>query len=247
MYVETGKGAVLERFLGNCRETPSPPYHVASAPSRSPWQTARGGGHGYPTASVDDGVQAAVDAQELVSSLRSEVSALERHAAALEASLVRLEDASVATVDLDLDLDLSRTPKKAKRVTRTGIDADAGSAEQDGGHKAPSNEDRVDERLEVDGAAAERTGSAQGGRAGRKKLRLERRKRAAAVLRQAIGEGGAGGAEPTGLVTEMPAATEMHMTQGDEAKAVELAREERRRAQETFVSRSGTRGRPVLN
>lgn len=199
---------------------------------------ARGGGDGYPTTSVDDVVQAAVDAQELVFSLRSEVSALERHAATLEASLVRFEDASAGTVDLD------RTPKKAKWVTRTGTDADSDSAEKYAGRKAPSNVDPVDEKLvmAVDRMAAERTGSAQGRRVG-KKLRSERRKRAAAVLRQALGEGGGGGggAESAGLGTVMPA-TGVQMTQGEEARAVELAREERRRVQETFVSRRGTRG-----
>ncbi len=203
---------------------------------------ARGGGDGYPTTSVDDVVQAAVDAQELVFSLRSEVSALERHAATLEASLVRFEDASAGTVDLD------RTPKKAKWVTRTGTDADSDSAEKYAGRKAkaPSNvdPDPVDEKLvmAVDRMAAERTGSAQGRRVG-KKLRSERRKRAAAVLRQALGEGGGGGggAESAGLGTVMPA-TGVQMTQGEEARAVELAREERRRVQETFVSRRGTRG-----
>lgn len=201
---------------------------------------ARGGGHSYPTAFVEDGVQAAVDAQELVFSLRSEVSALERHAAALEASLVRLEDASASTAHLD------QTSKKARWVTRTGTDADAdadaNSAEKGVRRKAkaPSNDDHGNEKLEVDGVAAERTGFAHGGRAGRR-LRSERRKRAAAVLRQALGEGngGGGGAEPAGLGMVMPAMG-VPMTQGEEARAVELAREERRRAQETFVSRRGT-------
>lgn len=52
-----------------------------------------------PTSYAAEGVQVATDACELVSSLRSEVSALERHRTALEVEVERLEDASAATID----------------------------------------------------------------------------------------------------------------------------------------------------
>ncbi|CAN0434829.1 unnamed protein product, partial [Ectocarpus sp. 12 AP-2014] len=67
----------------------------------------------------------------------------------------------------------------------------------------------------------------------RKRSRVERRARAAAVLRQAVhGNGGEDNEEP---------ATGGGTVDVEEARAVLLAREERRRAQEVFVSRGVAR------
>lgn len=80
--------------------------------------------------------------------------------------------------------------------------------------KLPASSDDPGEKL---------TGA--GGETG-KRVRAERRKRAAEVLRQALGDGGGDESATSGVAME-----------GEEARAVGLAREARQRAQETFVSR----------
>lgn len=182
-------------------------------PKQAPITTAHGSGVAYPTPAVEDGVQAAIDAHELVFSLRSEVSALERHAANLQASLDRLENASATTID-QAAVNASwivRTTAKTGRVGKVSARAD----DADG--------DVAVERVTV---AATPTAARAAGHKRRKRERAERRKRAAAILRQALG--GYGG----GAATTMPDSE----AQSEEARAVKLAREARQRAQETFTS-----------
>lgn len=192
----------------------SPASHLAPK-KQAPITTTHGGDFGYPTPAVDDGVQAAIDAHELVFSLRSEVSALERHAAALQATLDNLDNASAATVD--------QTATRAAWIAHT-------TANKGGGVKAPANPDEVDDEMTVEGAEVATTPTAAAGHTNRKIERAERRKRAAAILQQTLGDGG-GGAE-----TAMPGSA----VQSEEVRAVELARVARQRAQESFVSRRVT-------
>eukprot|EP00752_Nemacystus_decipiens_P010863 g9658.t1 len=173
--------------------------------------TSYGGGDTYPTAAIDDGVQAAIDAHELIFSLRSEVSALERHAAALQANLDHLKNASAATVD--------QTTVNASRVAHA-------TAKKVEGAAASAWTNFGDDSMGVEGAAVATTPAAKARLGRRKKERAERRKYAAAILQQALG-GDGGGTE-----TVMPDS----VTQSGEARAVELAREARQRAEETFVS-----------
>lgn len=176
---------------------------------------AHGGGFGYPSAAVDDSVQAAADAHELVLSLRSELSALERHAATLQTNLDRLSDASAATAD--------RTATHAAWTAHT-------TAKKRGGGKALAMADNADDGLAVEGAEMATPPTATTGHSkNRKNERAERRQRAAAILQQTLGNG------RRGAETVMPASA----VQSEESRAVELTREARQRAQETFVSRRG--------
>ncbi|CBN77476.1 hypothetical protein Esi_0059_0111 [Ectocarpus siliculosus] len=179
------------------------------------------GGHGHSIASIDDVVQSATDAHELVRSLRSEVSALERHRATLQANLMRIEDASAATgggtaTTAGVD-DVETTNSSSKRPTSDNDEDEEGRARRavatPGLNKQlPSTKTRPDR-----------------GRDSRKRSRVERRARAAAVLRQAVhGNGGEDNEEP---------ATGGGAVEAEEARVVLLAREERQRAQEVFVSR----------
>lgn len=171
------------------------------------------GGVAYPTAAIEEGVQAAIDAHELVFSLRSEVSALERHATTLQANLDRLETTSAVKVD--------QTAINSSWVAHT-------TAKKGGGAKAPAMTGNTDDNMAVEGAAT--SGATPTGAAGHKHRKIERakrRKRAAAILQQTVGDDG-GGTE-----TAMPESA----AQGEEARAVELAREARQTAQETLVSR----------
>lgn len=205
---------VLNRFKyrhctqPNTRHTPFRPKQTAKT-------AAHGGDQRYPAALLDDGVQAAVDAHELIFSLRSEVSALERHGAALQTNLERLEDASAATVN--------GTVTTAAWAAYTAV----ATAKQRGGGKAPASNDDPGAKTAVVGAAVATRPAVAGGGAG-KRARAERRKHAAEVLRQALGDGSGVGDE---------SATPGAAVESEEARAVGLAREARQRAQETFVSR----------
>lgn len=177
-------------------------------------------GYGHSIASIDDVVQSATDAHELVRSLRSEVSALERHRATLQANLKRIEDASAATVD-GTGTTAGGDNVASKRPTSDNDEDEAGTARRAVAtpglnQQLPSAKTRPDR-----------------GRDSRKRSRVERRARAATVLRQAVhGKGGEDNEAP---------ATGGGAVEVEEARAVLLAREERRRAQEVFVSRSVAR------
>ncbi|CAM9421118.1 unnamed protein product [Ectocarpus sp. 13 AM-2016] len=176
-------------------------------------------------ASIEDVVQSATDAHELVRSLRSEVSALERHRATLQASLKRIEDASAATVGGTATTaggdDVTTINSRSRRPTSDNDEDEEGRARRKVvtpgiNQQLPSTKTRPDR-----------------GHDSRKRSRVERRARAAAVLRQAVhGNGGEDSEEP---------ATGGGTVDVEEARAVLLAREERRRAQEVFVSRRAAR------
>lgn len=173
---------------------------------------SHGGDHSYPNALVDDGVQAAIDARELIFSLRSEVSALERHSAALQTNLDRLEDASASTVN-----------GAATAAAWTAYTV--ATFREKGRDKTPASNHDPGAKLAVEGAAVATKPAVAGGGSG-KRAKAERRKHAADVLRQALGDGGGGeSATPGGTV------------EGKEARAVGLAREARQRAEAAFVSR----------
>lgn len=85
----------------------------------------------------------------------------------------------------------------------------------------------VEDELKVEGPEVAATPAAAARQRSRRKQRAERRNRAAVILRQNLGDegGGAGTAIPDSEA------------QSEEATGVELAREARQRAQETFISR----------
>ncbi|CAM9574872.1 unnamed protein product [Pylaiella littoralis] len=171
------------------------------------------GDHGYSAALVDDdGVQAAIDAHELIVSLRSEVSALERYSAALQTNLDRLKDASATTVN--------GAATAAAWIAFTTAPATSNGR---GRGMIPASNHDPGAKLEVQGGGVATEPAVTGGTA-RKRVRAERRKHAAEVLRQVLGDGD-------------ESATPGVSVEGEEARAVMLARETRQRAQEAFVSR----------
>lgn len=183
---------VVLPIFGPNRHTP---FHLQQAANTA----AQGGNHDHPDALIDYGVQAAIDAHQLIFSLRSEVSALERHNATLQTNLDRLEDASVATIN--------------GTATATAWTAYTVAT--------PKEREGVIVSTSIDDPG-EKLAGAEGGT--RKRVRAERRKHAAEVLRQALGDGD-------------ESATPRVAAGGEEARALGLAREARQRAQETFVSR----------
>lgn len=173
----------------------------------------------YPSASLDEGVRAAADAHELVCSLRSEVSALERHHAALEAKLWRLEDISVSTVD-EAAPAAAAMPVAATTKHETKAPADA------------------TEGAETPAAPGTPPRTTRSEKARRRAVRAEKRKRAAAVLRQAFlhrDEPGGSMQAHAPAVAGDPRAEDA--TLSSMATTVEHTREARQRAQEAFVSR----------
>eukprot|EP00903_Cladosiphon_okamuranus_P014747 g13665.t1 len=178
-----------------------------------PITAACGGGVAYPTAAVEYGVQSAIDAHELVFSLRSEVSALERHAANLQANLDHLENSSAATVD--------QATIYASWVART-------TGKTGAGPKESSRANNADDENPVEEEAVAATPTIAAGHQHRKRERSERRKRAAAILQRTLGDFGGGAA------TVMPFSEAL----SEDARAVELAREARQRAQDNLISRN---------
>lgn len=171
---------------------------------------------------MDEGVQAATDAHVLVSALRSEVSALERHRAALQAKLDCFKNASAGTID-----------------GAAAIGAWVAATAVEGSIKAPAHtrENAVavmDESGEA--AAATIIPDAQEARA----ARAEKKIRAAAALRQALTRGDRVAASMPVLAAAAAAADESRAV-GEQlstlAAAAEHAQETRRRAQEAFASR----------
>lgn len=195
-----------------CRHSHPPasyPLHKQQAANTA----THDGDHGYPAALVDDdGVQAAIDAHELIVSLRSEVSALERYSAALQTNLDRLKDASATTVN-----------GAATAAAWTAFTTAPATSNGRGRGMIPASNHDPGAKLEVQGGGVATEPAVTGGTA-RKRVRAERRKHAAEVLRQVLGDGD-------------ESATPGVSVEGEEARAVMLARETRQRAQEAFVSR----------
>ncbi|CAM9961808.1 unnamed protein product, partial [Ectocarpus fasciculatus] len=133
----------------------------------------------------------------------------------------RIEDASVATVGGTATTEggdnVATTNSRSKRPTSDDDEDEASGVATPGlNQQLPPTKTRPDR-----------------GRDSRKRSRVERRARAAAVLRQAVhGNGGEDTEEP---------ATRGGAIEVEEARAVLLAREERQRAQEVFVSRGVAR------
>lgn len=187
------------------------------------------GGCGYPLASVDDGVQAATDAHELVSSLRSEVSALERHRTALQADLERLEDATAATIDQTAATAAwaaGATPKRGQGSSSSALDIRKLTSDRDEDENLTNRADETN--VEQQMPSAKKVAAPRG--EARKRARVERKARAAEILRQALGSHG-GEANIERTVVGAP-------VESQEARAVEFAREARQMAQENFAPRS---------
>lgn len=157
---------------------------------------------------ADEGVRAATDAHELVSSLRSEVAALERHRSALQANVDRLEEAAAAAAADGKATAAAWITAAARRKTKASSNANNAATEV----------------AAVVGSSEPAEAVVASQRERRARARLERRAGAAAVLSDALSNGG-----PTSPARKEPPSVE--------AAAVEFRRNARREVQEAFVSR----------
>lgn len=154
------------------------------------------------------------------------MSALERHRAALEAKLWGIEDISASTFD--------ETAAVAAAAAVTTTAAVPVTATTRGGGKAP---DDATDIAETPAASSTPPRTAPSEKARRRVARAERRKHAATVLRQALlhqdWPRGSMQAHAPAVAGDPRAA---YATLSSMATTVERTREDRRRAQETFVS-----------
>lgn len=157
---------------------------------------------------VEEGVQSATDARELVSSLRSEVSALERHRLALQTKLDRLQEPKAGS-GVDCAAAARAWIASAEREKQASALGTGNS------QAATSFEERKARRA-----------------------RAERRAGAAAVVREAmvLRGGFRGESSSKAAGAGMGDDDEVHVPLDALAAAAELSREATRRAQEAFVA-----------
>lgn len=157
-------------------------------------------------------VNVVTDAHELISALRSEVSALERHRQALQSRLDTVELAQAASID-----------------TTRHYDGEP--------HDTTHHKTQLTPNIDAGNGGAGRVAAIGLEKLKRKRERAERRSRAAVALSRMVGTGervregeaGAGGMRGGGELASL-------------AVAVERTSEVRRRAQQVFVGGSGSAG-----